>query len=604
MMQSGTGTPEELENREELMTRRPSTLQGARLTLTTGKGPERGVLVLFMLVLLTVATGCSREAPYDLILEGGRLVDGSGAQAFEADLAISGGRIAAIGDLAAARAVERIDVSGKVVAPGFIDVHSHADQGLVDPELRTNEGFLTQGVTTAVFGVDGAYPPGRIDELKEIFARQGVGTHYAFYVGHNGVRSQVMGLEERAPSAAELDQMRGLVRSAMEAGAHGLSSGLMYLPGNFATTDEVVALAEVVAEFGGVYDSHIRDPAGDLVESIAECLAIGERSGVAPHPAHHKAPGARNFGKAREISALIAEARERGQKVTVDQYPYDGAATARMIEVIVPTEDLDVEAAWRAAMDPSLSPEQARRQLEQVASLWLQALSDPAQRARLRQRTEEPPPEVFSWVKAVGYESWRIVVSDAHPDWVGRMFTDVAQEEALSPFDLIVRLIEDDGPVAKITLGACLEDDVAYLMTRPWTMIASDGTITGFEGGGGHPRSRGTFPRVLGRYVREQGLLTLEQAINKMTGMPAAFLQMKDRGLLREGLVADVTVFDPERVIDRSTWREPSLLSEGIELVLVAGAKALADGAVTGELAGQYIAFGGSSGDGGVSTTL
>ena len=556
------------------------------------------------MVLLILMAGCASEPPYDVVLEGGLVIDGTGAEGFDADVAISGDRIAAIGDLSEARATLRVDVAGMVVAPGFIDVHSHADRGLVDPALSTNEGFLTQGVTTSVFGVDGSYSPAEIEEFKATFAAQGVGTHYAFYVGHNGVRREVMGMEERPPSAEELEAMKGLVRTAMESGAHGLSSGLMYLPGNFATTEEVVALAEVVAEFGGVYDSHIRDPAGDLAESIAECLAIGERSGAVPHPAHHKAPGAKNFGKAREISALIADARDRGIDATVDQYPYDGAATARMIEVIVPTEGLGVEEAWRAALDPELSGEQAERQLQQIAALWLDALANPAQRAQLRERTENPPADVFSWVKAVGYQSWRIVVSDAHPDWVGRMFTDVAEEEGIEPFELIVKLIEDDGPVAKVTLGACLQDDVDYLMTRPWTMIASDGTITGFEGGGGHPRSRGTFPRVLGHYVRERGLLTLEQAIHKMSGMPAAFLEMSDRGVLREGLVADVTVFDPERVIDRSTWREPSLHSVGIEHVFVAGVRALADGVVTGELPGEYLAHRESANDGVVSTTL
>ncbi len=549
------------------------------------------ILAVFLLGWLL---GCSSQPPYDVILEGGLVIDGTGADGFEADVAISGERIEAIGDLSEDRAVERIDVSGLVIAPGFIDVHSHADRGLVDPALKTNEGFLTQGVTTAVFGVDGSYTPTQIMQLKGTFASHGVGTHYAFYVGHNGVRREVMGMEERAPTDDELESMKSLVRMAMEGGAHGLSTGLMYLPGNFATTAEVVALAEVVAEYGGVYDSHIRDPAGNLADSIAECIAIGEQSGATPHPAHHKAPGAKNFGLAQEISELIAEARERGIDVTVDQYPYDGAATARMIEVIVPTEGLGVEEAWRAALDPELSDEQAQRQLQQIAALWLDALADPAEKARLRERTENPPADVFSWVKAVGYQSWRIVVSDAHPDWVGRMFTEVAAEEGLEPFDLIVRLIEDDGPVAKITLGACLQEDVDYLMTRPWTMIASDGTITGFEGGGGHPRSRGTFPRVLGHYVRERGLLTLEQAIHKMTAMPAEFLQMSDRGLLRAGLVADITVFDPERVIDRSTWRNPSLLSEGIEHVFVAGQPALTDGVVTGVVAGQYLPFQGS----------
>ncbi len=549
------------------------------------------------IVLLGVALACQGPPPYQIVLEGGTVVDGSGAPAFLADVAIADGRIAKIGDLTGARAVERIDVSGLVVAPGFIDTHSHADLGLVRPELRPNEGFLTQGVTTSIFGVDGAYAPDNIEELEKIFTKQGVGTNYAFYVGHNGVRAAVMGMEDRAPSDQELERMKAMVREAMEHGAIGLSSGLMYLPGNFATTDEVVALASVAAEFGGLYDSHIRDPANDLIASVGECIEIGERSGAIPHPAHHKAPGAKNFGKGAELAAVVAAARERGVDVTVDQYPYDGAATANLIELIVPTEDLPIREQLRQAVEPALSPEQQQSQLAQVAAMWKEALADPQQRQRLRARTEQPPSGVFSWVKAVGYDSWRIVVSDAHPEWVSRMFTEVAREEGIEPFDLMVRLIEEDGEIAKVTLGACLEDDVRLLMTRPWTMIASDGEITGFEGGGGHPRSRGTFPRVLGKYVREEGLLTLEQAVHKMTGLPASYLRLADRGLLQEGLAADITVFDPARVIDRSTWRDPSLLSEGIVHVIVGGQRALADGTVTGVLAGQFLPYQGELAD-------
>jgi N-acyl-D-aspartate/D-glutamate deacylase len=544
---------------------------------------------LGLLVMLTLAACGGRGESFDVLLLGGTVVDGTGGETRRADVGLRGGRIAAIeDDLGEAQATDVIDVTGLVVAPGFIDAHSHADEGLVDPELRDNAGFLTQGVTTSVFGVDGGPSPDRIRELVGIFEEQGVGTNYAFFVGHNGVRRQIMGMENRRATPEETAAMQALVEEGMEMGAFGLSTGLMYLPGNFANTAEVKALSMVASAWGGVYDSHIRDPAGRLVDSIAEALEIGADTEIHAHPAHHKAPGRRNFGKSVEISALIEQAIRGGQAVTVDQYPYDGAATAKLIEVLVAPPDLDI-AQIQARFVQAQSEEERSAVLDEGAAAWTRALADPEVRERVRELTEAPPPETYSWVKTVGYESFRLVASDAHPDWIGEMIPDLAEREGLSPFELIVRLIEEDGAVAKITLGACLEDDVRFIMTRPWTMIASDGAITGFEGGGGHPRSRGTFPRVLGRYVREWGVLGLEEAVHKMSGLPASYLGLRDRGVLREGNAADVTVFDPDTVIDRSTWREPALFSEGVEHVLVNGVFALRDGEVTGALAGTFL---------------
>lgn len=542
---------------------------------------------LVSLCLLGLAA-CAQPEHYDLILRGGTVIDGSGSDGRRADVALRDGHIAAIGGLKRAEATEGVDVTGLVVAPGFIDVHSHADEGLVDPELRTNAGFLTQGVTTSIFGVDGDASPMRIRELQEAFDRQGVGTNYGFYVGHNGIRREVVGMENRKATKAEMERMKELVAEGMDLGAFGFSTGLMYLPGNFAGTAEVKALTAVAAARGGVYDSHIRDPAHELLASVAEALEIGADTGAPAHLAHHKAPGRANFGLAVEMSALVEQSLEEGHGVTVDQYPYDGAATAKLIEVLVAPPGLGQERLQHRFLEARDETERTAI-LDEAASLWVRLLADPVTRREIRTHTEEPPDEVFSWVKSVGYDSFRLVVSDAHPDWIGEMIPDLAERAGLSPFDLLAKLIEDDGAVAKITLGACQEDDVRFIMTRPWTMIASDGAITGFEGGGGHPRSRGTFPRVLGRYVREWGVLSLAEAVHKMTGLPASFLGLDDRGVLREGAVADITVFDPEAIIDRSTWRDPSAFSEGVTHVLVNGTFAVRDGEVTGECAGGLL---------------
>ena len=526
--------------------------------------------------------------PFDVLFVSGTLVDGSGAQARVADVGVRDGRIAAVGDLQGAAALETIDIGGLVIAPGFIDAHSHAEEGLVDPALRTNAGFVTQGVTTSVFGNDGAHSLDDLRQGRETFDRQGVGTNYAFFVGHNGIRRQVMGMDDRAPTEDELERMKSLVRKAMEEGSMGLSTGLMYLPGNFATTDEVVELAKMAAPFGGIYDSHIRDPAHELLASLEEAIEIGERAGLVPHPAHVKAVASANFGKGPGIVSLVEAARARGLEVTVDQYPYDGAAAANLVNILLAPEEMGMEEGQRQAMEMAATERDAA--LLAWSDEWRELLSDASTRKRIQELTENPPTGLYSWVDAVGYGSFRIVVTD-RAEYRDRMVVDVAAELGLEPFDVIADLIVEEGGLPKITLGAIQEEDVRILMKQPWVMVASDGSITGFEAGQGHPRYRGTFPRVLGRYVREWGVLELEDAVRKMTSLPAEYLRLADRGLVQLGNAADLTVFDPDSIIDRSTWAEPSLFSEGVVHVLVNGGFALRDGEMTGETHGVFLPF-------------
>ncbi len=526
---------------------------------------------------------------YDLLLLNARIVDGSGDAPYMADVGIRDSHIATIGGLTGADADETVDLGGLVLAPGFIDMHNHADRGLTDPALKTNRGFVTQGVTTTIFGVDGAYSLDDIHELRAVFDSQGIGTNHMFYVGHNGVRLAVMGMDKRAPTGDELTAMKSMVETAMDEGAIGLSSGLMYLPGNFGKTDELIALGRVAGRYGGLYDSHVRDPAHNLLESINECLTIAWHSGLSAHPGHIKAVGAKNFGTSQEIISLIEGWQARGLGVTADLYPYDGAATAKLVEILVPPKGSPLEEIYGRFMEAK-SSEEVAAVVEDALAYLQQALQDPETRESIRQATENPPDGVFSWVIAVGYSSYRIVVSDT-PEYEGRMLTDIASEREQSPFDFIADLILTEGLRPKITLGAIQEPDVQALMKQPWAMVSSDGAITGFENGGGHPRHRGSFPRLMGRYVREWGVVTLEEAVYKVTSLPASYLQLRDRGLVREGYWADLVVFDPDRIIDRSTWETPDQFSEGVVHVLVNGEFALKDEAMTGETHGRYLPF-------------
>ncbi len=434
----------------------------------------RHLAVLAPFALMAGLAGCAAPASYDLLITNGTVVDGTGAASMAADLGISGDRIVAVGDLSNARAATVIDATDLVVAPGFIDIHSHADRALIRPEYRSGEGLIRQGVTTAMFGIDGGYSAATIKELNDKLLDPGVPINFAFYVGHNGVREEVMGSAPRHATAEELEAMRGIVRTGMEDGAYGLSSGLMYLPGLHASTEEVIELAKVVAEFGGVYDSHVRDPANNLLASMEECLTIGREAGIPAHPTHVKAVGGKNFGKGPDFVALIQEARDRGENVTVDQYPYDGAATMPLPGLLVPPMDSPLREHLRVLNEGTASPEEQRAAFAKAEALGQKAMSDPVQRAAYQQMAENPPDEVFSWIKSVGYSSFRIVVT-GHPGYEGQLITEIAETEGRHPFDVIADLIVEEGAGCKITLGAIMEEDVRVIMRETWTMIASDG---------------------------------------------------------------------------------------------------------------------------------
>jgi N-acyl-D-aspartate/D-glutamate deacylase len=506
--------------------------------------------------------GCADTSSYDVIIVNGTIVDGTGKARYAGDVGIRGETIAKIGNLSKAKSENRIDATGLIVAPGFLDPHSHSDRTLRSPKYRTNENFVRQGVTTCFFGVDGYWRPKTAENFLKATKKSGVGTNWVFYMGHNGIRQAVMRMENRAPTPEELEKMKAMVKQGMEMGAVGLSSGLMYLPGRYATTEEVIELAKIVAPYDGVYDSHVRDPVNDFLGSVKECIEIGEKSGARPHPAHHKAVGKPNWGKSKDVSDLIQAAIDRGLDVTVDQYPYDGAATAPLFAVLVPPKGTPLEKIHEALEDPEL-------------------------REKIKALTENPPPEVYSWVQTVGYSSFRIVVCEKFPDYVGKMLVDIADEKGVDPFTMIIDIITED-PDTVITLGACLEDGVRYIMTRPWTMISSDGA-TGASMG--HPRSYGTFARVLGRYVREWKVLPLEEAVHKMSGKTARYFRLENRGEINEGYFADIAVFDPDRIIDHSDWAHPDKMAEGVIHVLVNGDFALRNEKMTGKLNGQMIPF-------------
>lgn len=511
-------------------------------------------------------TACGAGGPagerYDVLIAGGTVVDGTGAPGFAADVAIRDGRIARVSSdpLPREAAARVIEASGHVVAPGFIDLHAHLDPLLRLPDA---ESHLRQGVTLGLGGPDGT-SPFPLGAYLDSAAAAGLGMNVAFLVGHNTVRRAVMGLEDRAPTAAELDRMRAMVAEAMGDGAFGLSTGLRYLPGAFSELDEVVALARVAAERGGIYTSHLRDEGLELISGVAEALEIGRLAGIPVVLTHHKAVGQPMWGESARTLAMVDSARTAGTDVMLDQYPY--TATYTGIGVLVP--------AWALAGGDSA---------------FVRRVEDPALRDSV----------IAGIVWNIendrgGGDLRRVQLARVawDPSLEGRTLRDWAEREGLEPTprvgaELVIEAIRRGG--ASAIYHVLDEGDVERIMRHPLTAIASDGRLTRPGEGHPHPRWYGTFPRVLGHYVRERGVLELEEAVRKMTSLPASRLGLEDRGRIAEGVWADVVVFDPETVHDRATFEDPHRYPDGIPYVLVNGVVVVDGGALTDARPGRVL---------------
>ncbi len=533
----------------------------------------------------------AQTADYDVLIQGGMRVDGSGNPWVHADVAIRNGRIERIGRLGDARARRTIDATGKVVAPGFIDMHTHSDYPfLVDGRA---ESKVRQGVTTEVLGEGETAGPicgAGVETMRQSLARykiepdwrtlgeyfarlerQGVAPNVVSYVAAGSVRRCVVGFENRPPTEAELENMRQLVAQAMEDGAFGLVTSLEATQG-FASTGEIIELAKVVGRHGGIYATHIRGEADELIESIGEAIEVGEKAGVPVDIFHLKASGQKNWGRMAEALKLIEAARARGLDITANQYPY--IAGAHPLLPLLPP--------WA---------------LEGGTAKTMERLRDRQQRARMKQEIAQG---LAGWRHNYVQQSggWKgVMISNTRTEknkvLAGKTLADNAAMRGIDPaeafFDL---LLEENGQVGGI-LFIMSEEDVRTVMRAPWVSVGSDGSalaVTGLLGEGHpHPRHFGTFPRILGRYVRELKLLPLEDAVRKMTSLAAQRLGIRDRGLLREGFWADVVVFDPDRVIDRATFENPKQYPDGIEYVLVNGQLVIDRSAHTGALPGRVL---------------
>ncbi len=533
----------------------------ARVTVLAGLASlATGALCV---LALTIAAPLRAQLPqrFDVLIVGGRVIDGTGSPARRLDVGILGDRIVAMAEsLPQSIATRVIDATGRMVTPGFIDLHAHLEPLLTLPQM---ESAMRQGVTFALGGPDGGSPLPLGAYLDTVRAAN-IGINVGYQVGHNDVRRTVMGMDARAPTSDELLRMRRLVAEAMGQGAFGLSTGLLYLPGTYSTIDEVVALAQVASDSGGIYTSHLRQEGIGLIDGVAEALEIGRRANVPVVLTHHKAVGQAMWGRSVVTLAMVDSARRAGIDVMMDQYPY--TATHTGIAVLVPSWAMaggNAEFRKRAAV-PQLRDSILR-------GIVFNIVNDRGGGDLSRVQFSRVP-----WDQTLEGQTLR--------DWANRRDMLPTPENGAA---LVLEAMMNGGGNA--IYHVLDEADVRRIMAHPFTMIASDGRLSQPGDGHPHPRAYGTFPRVLGKYVRQQQVLSLPTAIYKMTGMPAARLGLSDRGVLRVGAYADVVVFDSATVSDQSTFTEPHQYPVGIETVVVNGQIVVSGSTPTGLRAGRVV---------------
>ncbi len=552
---------------------------------------NRSRVPALLLLLLIPVVAVAADSGFDLVITSGHIIDGTGSPWYVGDIGIRDGHIAAIGNLSTAARKKTIDARGKVVAPGFIDMLGQSETTvLVDPRLPSK---IHQGITTEVTGEGGsaaplndaiiqadrpAYEHYKINPdwrtFRQFFARlekQGIGINMASFVGATQVRRMVLGDADLQPTADQLKQMRALVRDAMRDGAAGVSTSLMYAPAPYAKTEELIALASEASPFGGIYATHMRNESDSVLQSIDEAVRIGREAHIPVEIWHFKAAGKKNWGRMPELIARVNKARAEGIDVEADTYAY--TAWFNSMSAFIP--------AWaHDGGDAKL----------------IERLKDPATRARIRKDMETPSPDWDNeWQEIHGPEDVMISVvqNPALKQYQGKRLSEVAKMLHKDPMDALFDLLIEDKAFTDCAVFGMSEPDVVLALQQPWVSIDNDSSGTSPEGILGeehpHPRAYATFPRILRKYVREEKKLTLEDAIRKFSALPAQRMRFTDRGVLKQGMWADVVVFDPDTVHDLATFDNPNQLSQGMEYVLINGVAVIEEGKMTGKLPGKVL---------------
>jgi N-acyl-D-amino-acid deacylase len=565
-------------------------------TGTGTRGTRRQWLSLFASLLPILLLSCDRgsaeaDFTFEFIIRGGTIYDGTGAEPTQGDVAVKDGLIAIVAESIPGNARKEIDARGLAVAPGFINILSWAGEPLLVDGRALSD--LYQGVTTEVMGEGISLGPLSAEVRAEYLARQGllkyeipwstfgealefisdrgVAVNIASYVGAATIRMNVVGMDDAPADTLQIEAMRKLVRDAMEEGAMGVGSSLIYAPGTYADTAELVALAAQAAQCGGIYATHIRSETERFLEAIEEAIAIGKQSGAPVEIFHLKVGGRRNWHKLDQAIAMIESARESGSRITTDMYVYPASSTG---------------------LDASMPDWVQQGGLGE----WIERLKNPEIRRRVISEMQSDDAGWENIMRAAGGASGVLLVGLQNPDlkhYIGRTLADVAAERGESPEETAIALVIEDRSRVGSVYFTMSEENLIRKMRLPYMSFASDGRAVAAEGiflqTSEHPRSYGNFARVLGRFVRDEGVLSLEEAIHRMTGLPASVLSLHDRGLIQQGYAADLVVFDPETIQDHATYEDPHRYATGVKHVLVNGMAALAGGVPTGAKAGQFV---------------
>lgn len=515
---------------------------------------------ILLLLLLLVPGVLLAQQSYDLIIRNGKIIDGTGNSWYYADIAVKDGKIAAIGKLSNTSATKFVDAKGLIVAPGFIDVHGHIEGGIIS--RATADNYIFDGVTTVVTGNCG----GSASDISQFFKRVDSvhpAINVATLIGHNTVRIAVMGRDNRQPSADEQKKMEEMVEKCMREGAVGLSTGLIYVPGTYANTEEVIGLAKAASKHGGVYASHIRNEESNVSDAIEEALNVGRQANIPVQISHFKVGGKANWGRSKETIGMIEKARKEGWDVTIDQYPYTASSTN--LGVRLPN--------WAVAgTQDSIN---AR-------------LKDPATRKRI---VEGMLSEIKRY-KFKNYSFAMVAYYSADTSYNGKSISEInrlmgrkakAKEEA----ETILDMMEKGG--AQMVYHAMNEADVKYIMTYPYAMVGADAGVPTPGSGMPHPRGYGTNARILGKYVRDENIISLEEAIRRMTSLAAQKFNLKNRGLLKEGMAADIVIFNEQEVNDKATFENPHQYSVGFKFIIVNGQLTVENGQSTGQKGGVVL---------------
>lgn len=517
--------------------------------------------IIFPFLLISLLNG--QDFEYDYLIHGAKIIDGTGAPWFVGDVAIKGDKIVAVDyKLDKKKAKNFINAEGLYLAPGFIDIHSHARGGLLfDP---TMENVIRQGVTTVIEGNDGSSPLPLSVAFSE-FGKLQLGANIGFFVGQGSIRDSVMGWENRKATRDEINKMKKIVEDAMKEGAFGISTGLIYPPGSFADTEEIIELCKVASEYGGIYITHMRSESNKIMEAIEEAIEIGKKAKIPVQITHHKIVGRSNWGMSVKTLLRIERAREEeGVDITLDQYPY--TATHTGITVLIPN--------W--AMEGGNDSLIERLKNPMLRSLIKQAIIENMQ----SDRGSGDPANI-----QIGSCRWK-------PEYQGKTLAQILKERKLevnfeNAAELVIEIVQNGGAMA--IYHSLNEDDLQRIMRFPWTMHASDGGVAKPGMGFPHPRTYGTFPRVISRYVKELGILTLEEAIRKMTSLPAWRLKLFNRGMIRPGYYADIVIFDYNKIKDKATFENPHQYAEGVVYLWVNGVLTIENGKLTGKTGGRIL---------------